>query len=131
MNKQQILPMLKVLRLTALKVAKSLTACNPHLYEQDQKAGKLLSPLTGHCVTLSFIIRGMFGGKIVWNRNDNQPHYWNRLESGEEIDLTSCQYGGDGFTPIFKGYILKEVPDITPFNDLVFAQLLQEEVSKK
>jgi hypothetical protein len=46
------------------------------------------------------MIAGTMGGKIVAGTVNGEPHYWNRLPCGTEVDLTSCQYGGDGFTPL-------------------------------
>lgn len=28
------------------------------------------------------------------------PHMWNRLDGGIEVDLTSDQFGGDGYLPV-------------------------------
>lgn len=49
----------------------------------------------GQCYVTAMVIHDIFGGDIIKSRNIN--HYWNRLPSGEEIDLTSDQFKkGDG-----------------------------------
>jgi len=63
----------------------------------------LRSPLAGHCSIVALMVRGMFGGVIVTGLVDETRHYWNRLPDGREVDLTSCQFGGDGVTPLKRG----------------------------
>lgn len=61
------------------------------------------SPLAGYCGVVAQVVQGMFGGDIMAGRVDGVRHYWNRLPDGREVDLTSCQFGGDGVTPVTSG----------------------------
>jgi hypothetical protein len=51
---------------------------------------------------------------------DGLPHIWNRIDSGEEYDLTSDRYGGDGFTPIVSGIPIDVISPL-PMPALLFA----------
>lgn len=77
--------------------------------------------LQGYCVVLATLVRGLYGGDIVRGRINGEPHYWNRID-GEEIDLTSCQFGGDGFHPLKKGVKVpeKDIPELVDPNYLMF-----------
>lgn len=59
--------------------------------------------LEGMCVELSFIVKEFLGGCILFGVIHGTGHYWNRLPDNSEVDLTSCQFGGDGFTPLGHG----------------------------
>jgi len=83
------------------------------------------SPLEGYCASVSVIVRGILGGDLVTGKIDNCRHYWNRLPSGEEVDLTSCQFGGDGLNPLKKGRKTKS-PELTDFGTICFGQLMLE-----
>lgn len=87
------------------------------------------TPLTGHCAAVAYMVQASFGGDIVTGRITNRiknhywnkvTHYWNRLPDGTEIDLTSCQFGGDGLTPFKKGRKVKR-GDLVPIRFLLFA----------
>lgn len=88
--------MLKILRDACLAVA------DEH-YRKVPRWLPDVSPLMGHCVVVSLMVQGMFGGDILKGRVHGYPHFWNRLPDGREIDLTSCQFGGDGVRPIAAG----------------------------
>ena len=120
---------LKMLRTAALKAATSLTSCDPELYEDRKSLGLQKSPLEGHCAAMACMIQGMFGGDIVTGRIDGTSHYWNRLPDGQEVDLTSCQFGGDGFTPFKKGRKVKRGETINP-RFILFAQLVKEKLGE-
>lgn len=64
-----------------------------------------ISPLHGHCGAVAHLVQSKFGGEILSGTVDGQRHFWNRLPSGEEIDLTSDQFGGDGRSPLRPGAI--------------------------
>lgn len=78
------------------------------------------SPLRGHCGAVSLMLRGMFGGEILYGEIEGEPHYWNRLRDGREVDLTSCQFGGDGFHPLTEGRSV-QAPELTDPVYLAFA----------
>jgi hypothetical protein len=62
-----------------------------------------VSKLSGFCVHVAQTVVDIFGGVIVRGRFNGLPHWWNRLPDGREVDLTSCQFGGDGLRPVAKG----------------------------
>jgi hypothetical protein len=49
---------------------------------------------------MAYVVQSRLGGEIVEGRVGKERHMWNRLPDGVEVDLTSDQYGGDGFTPV-------------------------------
>ena len=72
----------------------------------DSKAyAKQDNPLYGHCFVMALFVRHAFGGVIVRGREPESlgggTHFWNILPTGQEVDLTSCQYGSDGLSPVF------------------------------
>lgn len=123
---------LKLLREACLKAAEANTACHPESYDIE------VSPLTGHCAAVAYMVQGMFGGDIVTGRITNRikghfwnkvQHYWNRLPDGKEVDLTSCQFGGDGYTPFKKGRKVKR-GELVPIRFLVFAAKVYDLLKK-
>jgi hypothetical protein len=113
------------LRKAFLSAASAETSCYPGSYD----AGK--SPLDGHCGAVATVIRGMFGGYVVTGRVNGVPHYWNRLPDGTELDLTSCQFGGDGFTLLKRGRKVKPRTGPTPPRFLLFAERVREFLGKQ
>lgn len=97
------------------------TSCDPITYKKKRKK----YPLALHCGAVATTIHGMFGGDIVTGRVKGEPHYWNRLPSGQEVDFTSCQFGGDGFTPFKKGRKVTR-KGLTNPRFLLFAQRVLE-----
>lgn len=85
--------------------------------------------MTSPSCPITHMVQGMFGGEIVTGRVQNQPHYWNRLLDGTEIDLTSCQFGGDGYTPFKKGRKVRR-GKLVPLRFLIFAARVYEEIQK-
>lgn len=63
--------------------------------------------LSGKCAAVALIVQAACGGDLIegWVTFDRYAgcHYWNRLPDGSEVDLTSCQFGGDGRTPLTAG----------------------------
>lgn len=94
---------LKILREAFLAVADPVTSCQPTTYRELQAKGELTSVLQFHCGAVATVLRGILGGDIVTGKINGITHYWNRLPNNQEVDLTSCQFGGDGFTPLKKG----------------------------
>lgn len=93
-----------------MQVASAETACHPEIYAKKKKK----SPLYLHCAAVASTVYAVFGGDIVSGRVKNVVHFWNRLPDGREVDLTSCQFGGDGFTPFKKGRKVKERRRVHP-----------------
>jgi hypothetical protein len=104
-----------------LKAACPQTACWPDAYRRKKKK----SPLYLHCAAAATVVKALFGGDIVTGRVKGIQHYWNRLPDGIELDLTSCQFGGDGFTPFKKGRKVKR-QETTNLRFLLFAQRVME-----
>lgn len=64
------------------------------------------NPAAGHCGVTSVAVAELLGGVLLWSdvfRRDGQLdglHYWNRLPSGLEVDLTGDQFrDGERFGP--------------------------------
>lgn len=59
-------------------------------------------PLFAHCNVVSYVAWQRFGGELIGGyvrdkRQGFQPHTWNELPCGVQVDLTSTQFvGGDG-----------------------------------
>lgn len=53
------------------------------------------NPAWGQCAVTALIVQDMFGGELLRCKVDSTSHYWNRLPSGEELDLTRHQFGSD------------------------------------
>jgi hypothetical protein len=73
----------------------------------------------GQCYVTALLTYDVLGGKIMHgyvNHNGKRlHHFWNMLTIGgrsEEVDFTSDQYGGDGFTPLIKGEVYSK-PNLT------------------
>jgi hypothetical protein len=52
------------------------------------------NPALGQCAVTALIVQDILGGELVQAVVNGVSHYWNRLDSGEEIDLTRGQFGG-------------------------------------
>ena len=118
---------IEMIRVASLAVACAETSCNPDQYSP------IVSPLDGHCGAMATMIRGIFGGDIIKGKVKKTVHYWNRLPCGTEFDLTSCQFGGDGYTPLAKGTVVKEPklsPNLVAPQFLLFAMRVKEELGK-
>lgn len=114
---------LKLLREAFLAVAEPITSCQPSAYKELRDKGELPSPLWMHCGAVATTIRAILGGDIVTGRVKGTVHFWNRLPDGSEIDLTSCQFGGDGFKPLKKGRkVPKKEGELTNPKFLLFAE---------
>ena len=72
------------------------------------------------------MVQALLGGDIVTGRIKGEPHYWNRLPDGKEVDLTSCQFGGDGFKPFKKGRKVNRKDELTNLRYLLFAKKVME-----
>lgn len=104
-----------------LSAASADTAFSPEFYDRTK------SPLHLHCGAVACIVKALFGGDIVTGRIKGVQHYWNRLPNYMEIDLTSCQFGGDGFTPLKKGRkVIRK--GLTPLRFLLFANRVKEKL---
>ena len=97
--------LLRMLRKACLAVASKEYCSYPEYYDKKK------SLLDGHCGVVSYLIYKLFGGCIVTGKIDGSKHYWNRLPDGREVDLTSCQFGGDGINPLKKGRKVKKDMD--------------------
>ena len=59
----------------------------------DEKAWSADNPAWGQCAVTSLVVQDRFGGCLLRARFNGTTHYWNRLPSGEEVDLTREQFG--------------------------------------
>lgn len=123
-----VLRQLHSLRRASLKVARADTSCFPERYQKLQEEGSLISRLTGHCGPIAFMVKAVAGGSIVTGVIQGEPHFWNRLETGEEVDLTSCQFGGDGISALKTGVKVNTDEALVPLQFLYFANLVRLEL---
>ena len=50
------------------------------------------NPAWGQCAVTALVIQDLFGGDLLRCKINGISHYWNRLPSGVEIDLTRDQF---------------------------------------
>lgn len=50
--------------------------------------------LDEHCFAVAYVIKNLLGGQIVCGKVNGERHAWNKLENGELVDFSSCQFGG-------------------------------------
>lgn len=50
------------------------------------------SPSVGQCAVTALVVQDFLGGELLRAIVHGGSHYWNRLPSGEEIDLTRDQF---------------------------------------
>ncbi|GEM_PF-1696852 len=60
-------------------------------YDPAQWSAK--NPAWGQCAVTALVIQDYCGGAIVSGEVNGIPHYWNRLSSSVEWDLTLTQFG--------------------------------------
>ena len=53
----------------------------------------------GQCAVSALIVQDHFGGELLRARVDGISHYWNRLPTGLEVDLTRKQFGSNPYVP--------------------------------
>lgn len=58
---------------------------------QPQNWSKV-NPALGQCAVTALIVQDEFGGELLKAAVDGVSHYWNRLPSGQEVDLTRHQF---------------------------------------
>ena len=71
-------------------------------------------PLALHCGPVSYVVQRKYGGDILSGKAGNEPHLWNRLPDGTEVDLSGSQYGGDGWGPVTKGRVVPGRRSVNP-----------------
>jgi hypothetical protein len=68
------------------------------------------NPALGQCAVTALIVQDLFGGELMRGCLDEGSHYWNRLPNGQEVDLSSGQFGVDpiisGVEPRSRDYVL-------------------------
>lgn len=80
----------------AIRAAWSFETCDT----DDQPLWSTDTPARGHCRVTSVVVAELFGGVLLEAnayRDGRQVgfHYWNRLPSGLDLDLTREQFGPD------------------------------------
>jgi hypothetical protein len=56
------------------------------------------NPALGQCAVSALIIQDHFGGELLRCDSPTGSHYFNQLDDGERLDMTSDQFAG-GFVP--------------------------------
>jgi hypothetical protein len=54
----------------------------------------------GQCYVTARALHHVFGWDILFDGQDGNNHFWNRLPCGLEVDFTSDQMNGDGIYPV-------------------------------
>jgi hypothetical protein len=85
------------------------------------------NPAWGQCAVTALILQDLFGGDLIRCKVAGISHYWNRLPSGEEIDLTRDQFREPAeSTPAetrTRGFVLS-FPDTVKRYELLRARLM-------
>lgn len=104
----QLLERLEVIRERVSRITAPDTAYEPEKF--------MPGTLNQHCGMVSDLIQTIFGGVVLSGKVNGERHLWNRLPDGTEVDLSSDQYGGDGFLPLpdIKGRVSKTMPKSQP-----------------
>ena len=50
------------------------------------------NPAWGQCAITALVVQDMLGGELLRGQWEGTSHYWNRLPSGLEVDLTRGQF---------------------------------------
>jgi hypothetical protein len=76
----------------------------------------------GQCAVTALVIQDHCGGSIMSGEVNGIPHYWNRLESNEELDLTHHQFGNpapySNAHPCDRDYILSYPDTVRRYQQL-------------
>lgn len=95
---------LKAFRVKLLACVDRETALGDTAAQRSQytELGRI-TPMWGQCVPVAMAVKGAFGGKLVryelkvrLNGEVTKQVHWANHFDGQEIDLTSDQYNGDG-----------------------------------
>ncbi|WP_211336390.1 YunG family protein [Nocardia tenerifensis] len=79
----------------AIRACWAADTCSP---DDLERAGwQADNPAWGHCDVTALLVHDLFGGELmvgeVWLAGEQQGfHWWNRLASGIELDLTRDQF---------------------------------------
>ena len=88
------------LRLCCMEIANDLTAVDKNEYENYSNR----SVLAGHSAPVAYTVYKLLGGWIVVGKSpDGSLHYWNRTPDGDDVDLCSDVFGGDGINGFLDG----------------------------
>jgi hypothetical protein len=61
----------------------------------EPQAWSEATPARGQCAVTALVVQDLLGGELLRCDVGNTSHYWNRLPSKREIDLTRHQFGPD------------------------------------
>lgn len=106
-KKEILVDKVKHIRRCLIQVASADTSYSPEVYVTKE------SKLTGHCFAAAYVVQCFLGGEIITGTVNGERHGWNKID-GIEFDVTSCQFGGDGLTPLAKGKVWKMPKKINP-----------------
>ncbi|GLY31582.1 hypothetical protein [Kineosporia sp. NBRC 101731] len=78
-----------------LRASWAADTCSPDDVERSPWSPE--NPAWGHCDITALVVNDLFGGDLVMgevhlNGEQHGYHWWNRLESGLEIDMTKEQF---------------------------------------
>lgn len=62
----------------------------------DPQSWSERNPAWGQCAVTALVVQDELGGELLRARVDGISHYWNRLPSGETVDLTRHQFVNGG-----------------------------------
>jgi hypothetical protein len=61
------------------------TSMEPSRWSEENRAW-------GQCAVTALVVQDFLGGDLVRGQIHDASHYWNRIASGEEVDLTASQF---------------------------------------
>ena len=76
------------------------SVCAPDTAAGGGKGWTPENPTFGHCAVASLVVQDLFGGELLrvslegTEFSEGRSHYFNRLPSGEIVDLTLAQFQG-------------------------------------
>jgi hypothetical protein len=78
----------------------------------DQSRWTSDRPSIGQCAVTALVVQDLMGGQLVKATVEGfGSHYWNRLDSGEEVDLTRNQFPPETVIPpgqpVERDYLMK------------------------
>jgi hypothetical protein len=74
---------LYTIQVKGLLAASAETAYNPDTY----KGG-----LDGHCGAIASLVQKLHGGDLLGWKVNGEPHIWNRLPDGRQVDLLNADF---------------------------------------
>jgi len=92
----RVMPRVTDDRVSADALSKAIARAWARQTSADPAGWSAANPAWGQCAVTALIVQDFFGGELFRCEVNSISHYWNRLASGKELDLTGHQFG-NGF----------------------------------